>query len=206
MAKRTVPTFEKLKDRYLYYYAQDKGDRDCAVLYGAYVDASLEAFFRNRLKSNEALYAFSGPLATFSSKIALAHGLGWIDDSLHADLNVFREVRNEFAHSFDHSLNFNSQSIKDRCRNLKGPSLLNQRIAVAASASEEIAIMFDDWKAFTSRDAYEHFAVIAIELFTSNPMPPYMQWVSWLCEQIELPASRIKPYNSHPSFEWGDGI
>jgi DNA-binding MltR family transcriptional regulator len=41
----------------------------------------------------------NGPLATFSSKIDLAHIQGLTSASQHHDLQILRKIRNEFAHS-----------------------------------------------------------------------------------------------------------
>lgn len=67
----------------------------------------------------ELLGNFSSPLSTFSARIVLARALNWIDDAAYHDLNKIRSIRNDFAHSFDHELSFDDQSILDRCSNLK---------------------------------------------------------------------------------------
>ena len=58
-------------------------------------------------------------VSTFSARIVLARALNWIDDAAYRDLNTIRSIRNDFAHSFDHELSFDDQSISDRCSNLK---------------------------------------------------------------------------------------
>lgn len=95
-------------------------DRACAILGAAYLDAALESLFRRCLISlKDELLEFPGPLSSFSSRICVAYSLSWIDTALYDDLNVIRGIRNDFAHSFDHELSFNDQSVADRCRNLK---------------------------------------------------------------------------------------
>jgi len=98
-----------------------ESDRACALLGVALLDAKLESIFRQSLKSyeKELLDNFSSPLSTFSARIVLARALNWIDDAAYHDLNKIRSIRNEFAHSFDHELSFDDQSISDRCSLLK---------------------------------------------------------------------------------------
>ncbi len=98
-------------------------DRACAVLGGAYLDAALESLFRRCLSSlKKELLEYPGPLSSFSSRIRVAYSLSWIDTSIYDDLNIIRGIRNDFAHSFDHELCFDNQSVADRCRNLKSAS------------------------------------------------------------------------------------
>jgi hypothetical protein len=94
-------------------------DRACAVLGAALLDSTLEDLVRARLKTRrEDLLGSNRPLGSFSSRISLAHALSWIDDDAAADLDLIRSVRNDFAHAFDHALDFNRQPIADRCTKL----------------------------------------------------------------------------------------
>jgi len=95
-------------------------DRAAAVLGAALLDVRLEDVFRAKLAANhDALLGRSGPLATFSSRINLAFALQWIDQDTALDLNVIRDIRNDFAHHLDHELSFATQSISARCYNLR---------------------------------------------------------------------------------------
>jgi hypothetical protein len=51
----------------------------------------------NRLR--EKLFTGYGPLSSFSAKIDIAYSLNLITANLRRDLHIFREIRNEFAHS-----------------------------------------------------------------------------------------------------------
>jgi DNA-binding MltR family transcriptional regulator len=98
---------------------REETDRACAILGAAMLDARLESLFRSRLIGQpDELLANGRPLGSFSVKIRLSHSLGWISDDACKDLNIVREVRNRFAHSFDHDLTFDDQSIRDQCSNL----------------------------------------------------------------------------------------
>jgi hypothetical protein len=50
-----------------------------------------------------------------------------------AALDVIRGVRNDFAHSFDHELSFQAQSISDRCTNLRTTKALIDTYEAVAS-------------------------------------------------------------------------
>jgi DNA-binding MltR family transcriptional regulator len=95
-------------------------DRACAVLGAALLDAKLEDLFKNRLSSyqNE-LLDHTGALGSFSTKIRLSCSLSWISEDARHDLSIIRDIRNKFAHDFDHNLSFNDASISDRCSNIK---------------------------------------------------------------------------------------
>lgn len=43
-------------------------------------------------------------MSSFSGRINLAYCLGWISDEARRDLHVIRDLRNRFAHGFEHSL------------------------------------------------------------------------------------------------------
>ena len=56
------------------------------------------------------------PLGTFSSRISACYSLGLITDKEYSDLELIRNIRNDFAHELDTS--FVSQSLIDRCKEL----------------------------------------------------------------------------------------
>lgn len=98
----------------------DESDIACAVLGAAVLDARLEDVFKRRLTNefHNELLGNSRPLGSFSARISLAHALAWINDDMYSDLNTIRGIRNDFAHSYDHTLSFEDRSISDRCTNL----------------------------------------------------------------------------------------
>lgn len=116
---KTLNVADVERDFYLHNFAQET-DRAAAVLGGAFVDARLELVLRKRLSANQdELLGHMGPLGTFSARIDLAWGLRWVDSDSAHDLHVIRKIRNDFAHHLDSELSFESQSIADRCRNLR---------------------------------------------------------------------------------------
>ena len=96
-----------------------ESDRACAVLGAALLDARLESLYDRRLRDcKQELLSGNGSLSTFSARIRVARALAWISEDVRYDLDQVREIRNEFAHNFDHELSFSTQSIADKCRTL----------------------------------------------------------------------------------------
>ena len=113
---------------------RSESDRACAILGAALLDARLESLYNRRFQfSKDELLSGNGPLSTFSARIRLAHALAWISDDVQYDLNIIRSVRNDFAHNFDHELSFSTQSIADKCRNLRAAQVLIDANEHAAS-------------------------------------------------------------------------
>jgi hypothetical protein len=95
-------------------------DRACGVLGAALLEEKLQLLFKRRLRnSQDELLGPLRPLGSFSARIRTAHSLAWISDDAARDLDTVRNIRNKFAHSFDHTLGFGNQSIADLCGNLK---------------------------------------------------------------------------------------
>jgi DNA-binding MltR family transcriptional regulator len=89
------------KDFFL--HLKQESDAALSVLSASYIDAHLtDAWKRNMPGKSNATYDLlfdnNGPLATFSGKIRVAHGLGWLTDELASSLHVLRKIRNRFAH------------------------------------------------------------------------------------------------------------
>jgi hypothetical protein len=111
-------------------------DRACGVLGGSVLDTSMERLLRKRLhKRQDDLLGPNGPLSSFSTRIAAAHGLQWIDDATASDLDVVRKIRNDFAHSIDHALDFASPSISSRCSNLEAANGFLEGLPLAAASN-----------------------------------------------------------------------
>jgi hypothetical protein len=94
----------------------------------------MENLYHRRLKCfQNDLLSNNGPIGTFSARIKIASALAWINSDVEHDLDVVRKVRNDFAHSFDHDLSFDTQSIADKCRNLRTAQALIEGHEIAAS-------------------------------------------------------------------------
>ena len=117
-----------------------ESDRACAVLGAALLDAKLEDLFRERfLAYQDELLGNSGPLGSFSSRIRLACALAWISEDARHDLDVIRDIRNTFAHSFDHELSFIDQSVAARCSNLRSLKELFRGTDYAATQATNVS-------------------------------------------------------------------
>lgn len=61
-------------------------------------------------------------LGTFSSKIIIAYAMKIIGPITHSDLNLIKELRNQFAHS-RRPFDFRTPQVEAVCNNLKVPHL-----------------------------------------------------------------------------------
>ena len=110
---RTPPTLEEL-EALTHYLGKDELHPITAAILGAVlVEHELENQLRRRLKCSDdawsELLSDIGPLRTFHSKIAMGRALRMYNDDVRFDLNIVRNVRNQFAHSkklisFDNTL------------------------------------------------------------------------------------------------------
>jgi DNA-binding MltR family transcriptional regulator len=115
-----MATPQALQDKlnYVNHVLKEMGkesDRSAAVLIVAEIEKSisalLEAFFLPPLKNSPRL------LGTFSARIEAVYRLGFIPPEFRHDLNILRDIRNDFAHG-GAGIKFSSDKIKSLCRNL----------------------------------------------------------------------------------------
>lgn len=96
-------------------------DTEVAVIVASYVDAALEALLRNFLidDQNEAdeLLGADRPIGSFGARIRTAYVLGLITRQERDDLKRIKDIRNEFAHSFE-GRDFTQQPIRSWCENI----------------------------------------------------------------------------------------
>ena len=111
-----------------------ESDRACRVLGAALLDWKLEQLFHRKfVKFEKDLLEQGCPLSSFSVRIKLGRAINWISEDVCSDLDAIRNIRNEFAHSFDHELSFSTQSITSRCQNLKTAQAFIDGFDVAAA-------------------------------------------------------------------------
>ncbi len=106
---------------------QNESDRACALLGTSFLDEQLKGLLESFLiddKKIKELFSGYGPLASFSSRINMAYALGFLSKTEFSDLELIRKIRNEFAHEL-HGLQFSSNSIKNRCSELKSCDAIN---------------------------------------------------------------------------------
>ena len=104
----------------------EKSDRAAAILGFSTLDALLERLLKAWMlpETPKDLFEGSGALANASSKIDMAFSLGFISKNEQRDLHLMRKIRNDFAHAFDHKLEFTSAAIASRIKELALPALL----------------------------------------------------------------------------------
>ena len=83
----------------------EESDRGKIIVGAEMLNEDLELLIRSRmrilrLELDGDIFKGFGPLSSFSGKTKLAYALQMIDDDVFHDLNVIRDVRNHFAHSY----------------------------------------------------------------------------------------------------------
>lgn len=100
---------------------QTESDRGKVLISCGFLEEQLKqvllAFMIDDQVADSLLEGANAPLGTFSSRIASTYSLGLISEDEHHDLNHIRRIRNDFAH--DISTTFQTQSVVDRCRQLR---------------------------------------------------------------------------------------
>jgi DNA-binding MltR family transcriptional regulator len=100
------------------------GQSGSTILVAAQLEHDLLTLLRRQMPklsrtTDERLFEYPGPLSSFSSKIAVAYGLGLIPQSVQLELDVIRAVRNTFAHS-EKKLSLTSPEIVKELSKAKG--------------------------------------------------------------------------------------
>lgn len=97
-------------------------DRASAIVSSSLLEELLErlilAFLIDNEKTKNNLFDGMAPLSTMSAKINVAYHLGLINKNEYEDLKIIKNIRNDFAHSFE-TINFETQRIKNKCIRLK---------------------------------------------------------------------------------------
>lgn len=97
-----------------------ESDRGVVLISCSFIDELLRRTLVGYLIQNEATSAlldgFNAPLGTFSSRIALCYALGLLSEAEYKECEIFRRIRNKFAHEIH--ISFDDQAISDMARNL----------------------------------------------------------------------------------------
>lgn len=98
-----------------------ESDRGCVLSAAAFLDNELGKLLKSVLIQDDSilkvLFEGYGPLATFSARIDLAYGLGYIAPMQRRDLHLIRKIRNIFAHRTG-KVTFDDNHISSRCLEL----------------------------------------------------------------------------------------
>ncbi len=130
----------------------NESDRGCVLSAAAFLENELGNLLKSVLvkddKLSKDLFEGYGPLGTFSSRIDLAYGLGYIAPLQRRDLHLIRKIRNIFAHRTG-EVTFDDNDISSRCLELHH-DIFNEnlpprkkfvRIAVGIAAPIHVSIM-----------------------------------------------------------------
>lgn len=115
-------------------------DRGAAVVLASMVERSLGHLLRTRMRSQgvEEMFGFNGPLGSFSAMIQVAYGFKLVGPKTRSDLNIIRNIRNQFAHS-RRPIRFTTAEVREACKFLRLPDeegvLLNFRMLNGVSAA-----------------------------------------------------------------------
>lgn len=100
---------------------QDGSDRVAAIMGAALVESHLMDAIRTSLVDafdmNALFHDQGAPFGTFKARIVAGRALGLYDERVAADLDIIRDIRNQFAHALL-SLSFENPHIAGRCSGL----------------------------------------------------------------------------------------
>jgi mannitol operon repressor len=114
-------------------------DRGAALFSASILDdvlkAILAAFLIDSSISNE-LFNHTKPLGSFSSRQDFCYALGLISKVEYDQCNLVRKIRNEFAHTSQVAIDFNSGKVSKHCTTLRAGSQV--RAATSDLPKEQI--------------------------------------------------------------------
>jgi hypothetical protein len=109
-----------------------ESDRASVILAGAMIEKTLEMMIKAKLipslnkKQDELFDTPYAPLRNFKAMIELAYRIGLISSNLCRDLNIIRDIRNDFAHDIE-GCSFKNRSVKQRIGELMKSSNIADR-------------------------------------------------------------------------------
>jgi mannitol operon repressor len=147
-----------------------QSDRAAAVVSGGVLEEILQRMIISFLMphSNVSKSMFEGlaPLSTFAAKIDISYHLGLINELEYEDLTLIKKIRNQFAHTIK-SVNFETDSIKDRCLQLKTlnktkppqqilDNIKSVKLFFQINTTMLATILFDKSKNIKNLEPYKH--------------------------------------------------
>ena len=166
---------------------KNESDRAAVILGAAKIDLQLcqllQAVLRPSTSRNDELLDGDSPLSTFSSRIALTHRLGLIDDEFCRALNLIRKIRNSFAHELG-EVSLTSGAHRDRILNLCAP-------LKKSSGFEFVINNFFGGKADAASQFRAAVAIAAIRLVSH-----YTRGASALYQELAFSFNAWQPKNA----------
>lgn len=98
-----------------------ESERGCVLVGAAFLEEVLEAMLRARLVEGTAdpLFEYPQALSSFSAKITLCFAVGAVNADERHDLDVIRDLRNEFAHTHLPAAPFRDRRFVELCASLR---------------------------------------------------------------------------------------
>lgn len=100
---------------------KNASDRACVIVSASIIDEILEELLKSHLlddsKSDKEIFSGFGPLSSFSAKIKLSYRLGLISNDEYKKIEIFRSIRNIFAHEIQ-NCTLDSEKIRNKVNNL----------------------------------------------------------------------------------------
>jgi DNA-binding MltR family transcriptional regulator len=121
MTDRTRVTIQEIDVGSVIRELSAKSQAGTVLVSAAVIDDHLQKLLLTKMRNlsnNKAERIFNGPLRSFAAKIDVAYAFELIDDELHDDLTIIRDIRNEFAHSVVET-NFGSPKIVNLVQRFK---------------------------------------------------------------------------------------
>jgi len=128
MAKRNLQTLPNLNEDVsrLVEDLERESDRGAALVGAAFLDDVLDVLLRsafvNEPEAVNKLMGMGRPLESFGSRAHLSYCMGLLGADVYADINLVREIRNDFAHRGP--TGFDLPEIESKCQRLRLLSIL----------------------------------------------------------------------------------
>jgi len=113
-----------------------ESDRGLVLIAAAFLEENLAMLLRSlmrkggkKLEENvlKPLFRSDGPLGSFAGKIRICYAMELIDEVTYKDLEIVRDIRNDFAHTYSEA-NFTTGAAKNRIGNMRYDELLTRLI------------------------------------------------------------------------------
>jgi len=149
-----------------------ESDRASVILASAMIEKSLEMMIKAKLipslsKKDELFDTPYAPLHNFKAMIELAYRIGLISSNLYRDLNIIREIRNDFAHDIE-GCSFQNRSVKNRVGELMNSSTVARR--------------HPDWRG---------------KFFPKGPRGDFEMTISWILWNLSEELANTQPMKSY---------
>jgi hypothetical protein len=117
------------------------------------------------------LFRGFGAFATFSAKIKSCYAFNLIDEVTYNDLNTIRDIRNEFAHSYQTAV-FSNQKIAEKVASLSTGRVLDDDLR---NPNTEITIILEEGKPGIKMQVTKRRFITSVS-FLSSYFEGHVRW------------------------------